>query len=514
MAVEGGRLIKEELGSIRFNKEEGLDGRVLSEIWTVRTLPIGYTRNGPIYSPYEYDDDVIYAVNRFDGKIAYFRREAVRLLDQHCTPQNPALGDDGILNDSELLQPFYDLEMIAPRGSRVEIKPAREDGLLVWLKLNDICQLGCTGCIDGQDVIPLLQFRKQEVPRVMSPEILQDVAKKICISAHKNMLRKIHVRLSGGEPTLSLEMCLQAIKEFSRHAQENFLTPTFSLVTNGVYFGEEDSGSSISKEDFVSKLKELGVHVIVSMDGDEDGHNSSRIYKGGKGSFEEVWRGLEFVAKSGIDHNINAVLNSRNVGEIDRLAEKVFDRFGFVPIHLSISRDTRLHYSHRPSDAALVNGVRRFFRTLYDECLNHDMVFPWSDMFDYFTPDKGGFRICAAGKNYVTVNTAGQFDSCHMLVNRGSVSRNNPDIVSASMDAHPIAAPYQDVRNLSHCSGCELQNNCKGGGCRLHEIVVRGRTAVSEKPLYCDAYKPLGYDMLDLRAMTLAHINGIRRVSC
>ena len=76
----------------------------------------------------------------------------------------------------------------------------------------------------------------------------------------------------------------------------------YTIQTNGTKVDDE----------WAAFLKENGFLVGLSVDGPQPLHDAYRVNKGGRGSFEQVMHGWDFLQKHGVDVNILCTVHAAN----------------------------------------------------------------------------------------------------------------------------------------------------------------------------------------------------------
>ncbi|WP_318784638.1 FxsB family cyclophane-forming radical SAM/SPASM peptide maturase [Actinomadura algeriensis] len=147
------------------------------------------------------------------------------------------------------------------------------------LKMHSRCNLACDYCYMYE--MADQGWRRQ--PRRMSRTTIDQVATRITEHARDAGLPRVDVILHGGEPLLAgLEHLRYALETIHSTAAPN-VSVGFHVQTNGVLL---DSS-------FLELFDEHDVHVSVSLDGDQKGHDRHRLRKNGDGSHNEVTQGLQ-----------------------------------------------------------------------------------------------------------------------------------------------------------------------------------------------------------------------------
>ena len=157
------------------------------------------------------------------------------------------------------------------------------------------CNFRCPYCFEGERTL------KTEV---ISPSQI-DAALEL---AGEHLER---VGLFGGEPLLPS----------SRASLEYLVSKTsdkiFNITTNGYYL-----------EEFFDLLSPLKFsYITVTLDGDEDTHNSRRYLANGKPTFQKIMKGIEKYLENGMPIRIRMNLDSGNLDETRCLQNDLINKF-------------------------------------------------------------------------------------------------------------------------------------------------------------------------------------------
>ncbi|UTM59672.1 4Fe-4S cluster-binding domain-containing protein [Photobacterium sp. CCB-ST2H9] len=161
------------------------------------------------------------------------------------------------------------------------------DKIQIIVKVSERCNLNCSYCyyFNGSD-----QSYRQR-PAIFK----KDVVEKL-ISDLSNMMmsgvkiNNLDIVFHGGEPLLLKRKYLKEILENFRSKFENKTNLTFGVQTNG----------TLVDQSFIDLVNEYSIGVGVSIDGNKFIHDKFRVYKSGRGSFDDVVRGIKML-QEGID---------------------------------------------------------------------------------------------------------------------------------------------------------------------------------------------------------------------
>jgi len=223
-----------------------------------------------------------------------------------------------------------------------------------------ICNLDCAYCffLSKEQLYPGSEFR-------MSDEVLKRYVKQYIQSQPGP---EVTIAWQGGEPTLmGLEFFHRAVayaNEFKRPGQR----VSYTIQTNGVLLDDE-WGKFLKKHNFL---------VGISIDGPAALHDTYRLDKGGKPTFERVIAGLGILRKYRVETNILCTVNAAN-GDHPLEVYRFFrdelnaDFIQFIPI---VERQNTTGFQE--GDQVTERSVRPkqwgdFLKTIFDEWVRRDV---------------------------------------------------------------------------------------------------------------------------------------------
>jgi uncharacterized protein len=140
------------------------------------------------------------------------------------------------------------------------------------------CNLACTYCFQKEHPA----FTKMKQP--MEAATMEWVLRKVDAAAS----RRLQVHYFGGEPLTRKDFLLRTAQVFSSAMAARGAVFEWEMTTNGVGL----------TPDFVRSMLVHGPgNIKVTLDGDKETHDAARVYRSGKGSFEEVFSCLVAVAR-------------------------------------------------------------------------------------------------------------------------------------------------------------------------------------------------------------------------
>jgi uncharacterized protein len=190
-----------------------------------------------------------------------------------------------------------------------------------------VCNLDCAYCffLSKEMLYPGSRFR-------MADELLDEYLRQL-IEAHAGA-PEVAIAWQGGEPTLmGIDFFRRAVE-----AARGLLPPgqraTFGIQTNGTLLDEE----------WAAFFKQNDFLVGISIDGPRDIHDTYRVNKGGRGTFDRVMRGLGHLRAAGVEWNALTTVHAANAGRGREVYRFLRDECGarfmqFIPIIERISGD-------------------------------------------------------------------------------------------------------------------------------------------------------------------------------
>ncbi len=364
---------------------------------------------------------------------------------------------DAIENHSKLTRYLRQLATPLPAGDESDVQKCE---LMMYGNLE--CNLKCPYC---NSLKARMKADRGEAPRLMPMETARQGVRFIA-ERTAGRARQISVNFSlGGEPLLSFDRYRQ-LREFCGEVTEETGIPiTLSLNTNGTAFTEE----------FIEYCEAYGVAMAVSIDGPRDIHNSMRVFKTGKGSYDAIAENLPRVLGSecpGLSHAVGGAvltaLNPRPREICQHLIELGFRMVVVTPVRDRPDREWSLNA--RTVDA-FKQGYAEYAEWMADRlAAGDDSVYAPMNEHDFFARflirvirrTKNAYR-CEAGRNNFGVGADGGLYPCDSFIGmkefrlgdvfNGLDSEKQKDFLRNTMvDEKPI------------CRDCWARYLC-GGGC-------------------------------------------------
>ena len=247
-----------------------------------------------------------------------------------------------------------------------------------------VCNLDCEYCffLSKEMLYPGSRFR-------MADEMLETYLRQL-VEAHVGA-PVVEVAWQGGEPTLmGLPFFRRAVELVDRYLHPG-QSAVYTIQTNGTKLDAE----------WAAFLREHDVLVGISIDGPREIHDTFRVTKGGRGSFDQVMRGLTHLRDGGVAYNVLTTVHAANEQRGREVYCFLRDECGarflqFIPIVERVNadeaeapwsswRDRPLYVQDGDSVTArsvTPEGYGRFLIDVFEEWVRHDVGEVYVQMFD------------------------------------------------------------------------------------------------------------------------------------
>ncbi|HZR38568.1 MAG TPA: anaerobic sulfatase maturase [Ktedonobacteraceae bacterium] len=258
-------------------------------------------------------------------------------------------------------------EAIMQSGGEVTTTPS---AFHVMLKPRGaICNLDCAYCyyLSKELLYPGSRFR-------MAKSLLEEYTRQYI---EAQAVSEVTFAWQGGEPTLMrLDFFRLAIE-----LQQKYLRPGMriqnTLQTNGTLLDDE----------WCSFFHEHNFLIGLSLDGPREMHDSYRVDKGGKATFDRVMDALALLKKHHVEFNILTTLHAANVAHPLEVYHFLRDEVGtqfmqFIPI---VERDNQTGFQEGDQvTPRSVSGKQygSFLIAIFDEWVRHDVGRVYIQIFD------------------------------------------------------------------------------------------------------------------------------------
>ncbi|MBC34663.1 MAG: hypothetical protein CL663_01275 [Bacteroidetes bacterium] len=241
------------------------------------------------------DKSFNYAFNSLSGSLIKITKNQLLFLQEGKNANSLDLSNSEqriLIENGFLIEDnFNELEFLEKNFRTMSKNPY---SAIYTLYLSMKCNLACPYCIEKSSNKTINEIDLEILERFIVNQL--------------STINNVLVVWSGGEPLLYWEK----IKKLSKTFKSNSRKPFYSrIVTNGVLLTEE-----IARELPTYNIK----HAQITLDGPPEIHDTSRIFKSKKGSFNQVLQGIINASKY-IKVTIRINIDSVNAKHIPRLLE-------------------------------------------------------------------------------------------------------------------------------------------------------------------------------------------------
>ena len=338
-----------------------------------------------------------------------------------------------------------------------------------------VCNLDCAYCffLSKELLYPGSRFR-------MADDLLEEYIRQL-IEAHAES-PFVTVAWQGGEPTL------MGVDFFRRSVElaERYLRPgqrvEYTIQTNGTLLDPE----------WAAFFREHDFLVGLSIDGPREIHDVYRVNKGGRGSFDEVVRGLGHLRDAGVEWNALTTIHAANAGRgrevycflrdecdagfvqfipiIERVAEASED--GTVPWASWRDRPLYVQEGDRVTGRSVTaEQYGRFLIDVFEEWVRHDVGRVYVQMFDVALANWVGEppSLCIHSETCglaLAIEHTGDLYSCdHFVEPRfklGNIRETRMLELVASQQQREFGLDKRDTLPR-YCLECDVRFACHGG---------------------------------------------------
>ena len=345
---------------------------------------------------------------------------------------------------------FQDAEIIIPdRLDEVDILERdciNNDNPNEWHSLHIIptaaCNFGCDYCF-------VLKDKKSNIcDNMISDDILYS---GIDFFFNGNESNDVIVTFYGGEPLLTPSVIYKAVDYI-----ENTLKKRVNkkIITNG----------SLITPEIAEYLAQHEFDVNVSLDGNKKAHDTFRVYKSGKSSYDDVVTGIKLLMDKGNSVKVLMTVGDFNAGE---LAECVKSILALKPTTVALNLPKALQYSENGIEKNIdYAGLLDAYVQCVDMC--YDSHIPEGHMADIifgFLREKVQYRPCHGCGKQIALTPNGLIGPCQAYLGTQKYFINMKEYKSISdLRENEIFKKWEAITMYSSqkCRSCYLLPVCPG----------------------------------------------------
>jgi len=324
----------------------------------------------------------------------------------------------------------------------------------------DHCNFRCTYCFT------------YEYEREFTGRMNWDTAKQSIDFLLKNSgnNRMVSIHFFGGEPLLEYDLIKRMVKYGDREAKKYNKEIRWGMTSN----------CSLITRDINSFLRKHKFKILASIDGWRESHNTHRVDKEGKGTFDRVIRGIKML-KEWRTPELRWTLTPQTLkyvsSDIRKLVDMGFSSFALEPVYeIEWTEDDYDEYERMLRDVSdFLLELAAKNKTIH--------VKPIVDGLLVFQLNTRMRDRCGLAKGSVGVSPSGEIFRCHRFV--GQYAHKIGDVWKGiDVDKAAVINSSWDI-NKVHPVGDEDQEKCKN--CRARVICTGGCLAVNYD-LYKDIF--------------------------
>jgi serine-type anaerobic sulfatase-maturating enzyme len=338
-----------------------------------------------------------------------------------------------------------------------------------------VCNLDCAYCffLSKEMLYPGSRFR-------MADDLLETYLRQL-IEAHAGV-PEVQVAWQGGEPTMmGLDFFRRSVELAGRYLRSG-QRAVYTIQTNATLL-DADWAAFFREQDFL---------VGVSIDGPRELHDAYRVNKGGKGSFDQVMRGLDHLRGAGVEWNALTTIHAANgdrgrevyrflrdecgarfvqfIPIIERVAEATAD--GSVPWTSWRDRPLYVQQGDRVTGRSVTpEQYGRFLIDVFEEWVRRDVGEVYVQMFDVALANWVGEPpgLCVHTETCgvaLALEHTGDVYSCDHFVEPRYKLGNIKQLPLAQLVALPQQRQFGlDKRDTlpQYCLDCDVRFACHGG---------------------------------------------------
>jgi serine-type anaerobic sulfatase-maturating enzyme len=340
-----------------------------------------------------------------------------------------------------------------------------------------VCNLDCTYCffLSKEMLYPGSRFR-------MADELLEAYLRQL-IEAHAGA-PEVVVAWQGGEPTMmGLEFFRRSV-ELAQRYQRPGQRIMYTIQTN----------ATLLDDDWGAFFAEHGFLVGVSIDGPREIHDTYRVNKAGRGSFDQVMAGLAALRRHGVEWNALTTVHAASQDRGREVYAFLRDECGaafmqFIPIVERATEQTldaanegwgarvrgRPLYTQQGSlvtDRSVTpGGYGRFLIDIFEDWVRHDIGEVYVQMFDVALASWYGEPpgLCVHSETCglaLALEHTGDVYSCDHYVEPAYKLGNIGDRTLLDLIALPQQQRFGQAKRDTlpqYCLDCDVRFACHGG---------------------------------------------------
>ena len=333
-----------------------------------------------------------------------------------------------------------------------------------YMVLSEQCNLACKYCFLGNnDKEKRSHFVLENMSKEVADQALEFFIKQIKLSGVDYNYNKPIIIFYGVEPLMNYEILVYISNKINslRSLEPCLKNTELSMVTNGTLLTDER----------ISKLKELGVSIGISIDGFNQDANKNRVDLAGKDVFNKILDALDRCKKIGANASLSVTLTEETINNKDDI-QNLIDTYGIKSFGFNImmsSENFKLSdsYNKKASQFIIDQFLRFREKGVYEDRIMRKLK--------SFTKGQIYFSDCAAtAGGQIVISPTGKVGICHGCLHdkKYFVTDIYDELFNASENDKYLEWSQLTPVNKDECQECPALGIC-GGGCPVNAMNLK-----------------------------------------
>lgn len=347
--------------------------------------------------------------------------------------------------------------------------------LSVWMHVTDRCNLRCAYCY--------LPHLCHDMPLETGYAAIDAALRSATLHGYA----ELKLKYAGGEPLLCFDTIIKLHQYAQTQSTAHGITISGAVLTNG----------TLLTPDNVEALRDLGLRLMVSLDGIGSAHDAQRPYASGRGSFADVAHAVEIAIAGGLPPDISITVTGKSAAHLPEVIAWVLNHD--LPFNLNFYRENQCSDSLHDlqiEEQMIIAGMLATYQVIEQNLPRRSLL---GSLVDRANLTGLHLKTCTVGDSYMVFDYQGRVAKCQMQIDQP---------VTTVAAADPLAAVRDDqsyLLNLSveekeGCKSCAWKYWCTGG-CPLTTFRATGRYDV--KSPHCHIYMALYPHVMRLEGLRL-----------
>jgi uncharacterized protein len=338
------------------------------------------------------------------------------------------------------------------------------------LKVHSRCNLSCSYCY----VYEMTDQSWRQLPRLMSPAITEMVVKRIGEHVSAHHLSSVDIILHGGEPLLAGAKWITELTGLLRVQVPALVNVT--VQTNG----------TLLRRPMMETLRDLGIQVGVSLDGDAEATGRHRLYPSGRNSYDDVADGLLLLGSPEFREIYGGILCAIDVSNDPVGTYESLLKFHPPALDLLLPH---ANWSSPPPGSGYADWLIEVFERWYSAPVQETRIRLFTELIQLILGGSAAVEVLGLQpETLIVVDTDGTIKQLDSLSSAyADAADTGLHVLTSSFDAaldHPTTVARQIGADAlpDHCRACSVMEICGGG---LYPHRYREGAGFRNPSVYC-----------------------------